>query len=172
MIPATMTTHHYSSMRICMCQHCSTQTHSSAEGNRKGVAFTPLQYKQHIKKLKSTIATKSLPNIPTSATGSECPQILLDQINPADYSQLTQSTFSTPAGLNSTAQKPYSGSQNLPSQDLQNIICAILSLRYNIPCRASCILNPALNLLIKSSISSSGGPPSCIPYTSRSQYHI
>ncbi|MBW0573283.1 hypothetical protein O181_112998 [Austropuccinia psidii MF-1] len=38
------------------------------------------------------------------------------------------------------------------------IISAILSLRYNIPHRASRILNPALNLLIKSSISSSGGP--------------
>ncbi|MBW0495576.1 hypothetical protein O181_035291 [Austropuccinia psidii MF-1] len=38
------------------------------------------------------------------------------------------------------------------------IICAILSLRYNIPCRAFHILKPALNLLIKSSISSSGGP--------------
>ncbi|MBW0519206.1 hypothetical protein O181_058921 [Austropuccinia psidii MF-1] len=39
------------------------------------------------------------------------------------------------------------------------IISAILSLRYNIPCRASRILNPALNLLIKSSISRSGGLP-------------
>ncbi|MBW0474686.1 hypothetical protein O181_014401 [Austropuccinia psidii MF-1] len=101
-----MTTRHYSSMRICMCQHCSTQTHSSTEGDRQGVAFTPFQYKEHIKKLKSTIAPKSLPNIPTSALVSECPQILLDQIFPDDYSQLTQSTFSTPAGLNSTAQKP------------------------------------------------------------------
>ncbi|MBW0475079.1 hypothetical protein O181_014794 [Austropuccinia psidii MF-1] len=91
-----MTTHPYSSMRICMCQHCSTQTDSSPGGDRQGVAFTPFQYKQHIKKLKSTIATKSLPNIPTSASGSDCPQTLLDQIFPADYSQLTQSTFSTP----------------------------------------------------------------------------
>ncbi|MBW0530040.1 hypothetical protein O181_069755 [Austropuccinia psidii MF-1] len=39
------------------------------------------------------------------------------------------------------------------------IISAILSLRYNIPRRASRILNPSLNLLIKSIISSSGGPP-------------
>ncbi|MBW0530624.1 hypothetical protein O181_070339 [Austropuccinia psidii MF-1] len=39
------------------------------------------------------------------------------------------------------------------------IISAILSLRYNIPRRASRILNPTLNLLIKSSISRSGGPP-------------
>ncbi|MBW0562434.1 hypothetical protein O181_102149 [Austropuccinia psidii MF-1] len=39
------------------------------------------------------------------------------------------------------------------------IISAFLSLRYNIPCRDSRILNPAPNLLIKSSISSSGGPP-------------
>ncbi|MBW0572955.1 hypothetical protein O181_112670 [Austropuccinia psidii MF-1] len=146
-------------MRICMCKHCSTQTHSSAEGDRQGVSFTPFQYKQSIKKLKSTIVPKYLPNIPTSASGSESPQILLDQIFPADYSKLTQSTFSTPEGLNSTAQKPYSGSQNLQSQDLGMIISAILSLRYNIPHRASRILNPALNLLIKSSISSSGGPP-------------
>ncbi|MBW0491331.1 hypothetical protein O181_031046 [Austropuccinia psidii MF-1] len=154
-----MTTRRYSSMHICMCQHCSTQTHSSAEGDRQGVALKPFQYKQHIKKLKSTIEPKSLPNIPTSASGSECPQILLDQIFPADYSQSTQSTFSTPVGLNSTAQKPYSGSQSLPPQDLGMIISAILSLRYNIPCRSLHILNPALNLLIKSSISSSGGPP-------------
>ncbi|MBW0480180.1 hypothetical protein O181_019895 [Austropuccinia psidii MF-1] len=77
----------------------------------------------------------------------------------ADYSQLTQSTFSTPAGLNSTAQKPYSGSQKPPPKDLGMIISAILSLGYHIPCRASCIINPALNLLIKSIISSSGGPP-------------
>ncbi|MBW0477927.1 hypothetical protein O181_017642 [Austropuccinia psidii MF-1] len=39
------------------------------------------------------------------------------------------------------------------------IISAILSLRCNIPRRDSHILNPALNLLIKSSISSLGGPP-------------
>ncbi|MBW0474097.1 hypothetical protein O181_013812 [Austropuccinia psidii MF-1] len=39
------------------------------------------------------------------------------------------------------------------------IISAILSLRDNITHRASCILNPTLNLLIKSSISSSGGHP-------------
>ncbi|MBW0514015.1 hypothetical protein O181_053730 [Austropuccinia psidii MF-1] len=154
-----MTTRRYSPMRICMFQHCSTQTHSSAEGDRQGVSFTPLQYKQHIQKLKSTIAPKFLPNIPTSGSISECPQILLDQIFPVDYSQLTQSTFSTAVGLNSTAQKPYSGSQNLPPQDLGMIISAILSLRYNIPCRASRILSPSLNLLIKSSISSSGGPP-------------
>ncbi|MBW0583220.1 hypothetical protein O181_122935 [Austropuccinia psidii MF-1] len=140
-----------------MCQHCSTQTHSSSEGDRQGVAFTPSQYKQHIKNLKPTITPKSLPNIPTSASGSECPQILLDQIFPADYSQFTQSNFSNPAGLNSTAQKPYSGSQNLPPQDLGMIISAILSLCYNIPFRDSHILNPSLNLLIKSSISSSGG---------------
>ncbi|MBW0511216.1 hypothetical protein O181_050931 [Austropuccinia psidii MF-1] len=154
-----MTTRHYSSKLICMCQHCSTQTHSSAEGDRQGVAFTPFQYNQQIKKLKSTIAPKSLPKIPTSASGSECPQILLVQSFPADYSQLTQSTFSTPACLNSTAQKPYSVSQNLPPQDLGVIISAILSLRYNITRRALQILNPALSLLIKSSISSSGGPP-------------
>ncbi|MBW0467341.1 hypothetical protein O181_007056 [Austropuccinia psidii MF-1] len=129
-----MSTRRYSSMRICMCQHCSTQTHSSPEGDRKGVAFTPLQYKQHIKKFKSAIAPTSLPNIPTSASGSE-------QI------------------LHTTEQKPYSGSPNLPPQDLGMIISAILSLRYNTPRRASFILNPALNLLIKSSISSSGGPP-------------
>ncbi|MBW0480577.1 hypothetical protein O181_020292 [Austropuccinia psidii MF-1] len=142
-----------------MCQHCSTQTHSSPEGDRKGVAFTPFQYKQHIKKLKSAIAPKSLPNIPTSASGSEFPQTLLDHIFPADYPQLTQSIFSTPLGLTSTAQNPYRRSPNLPAQDLGMIISAILSLRYNIPCRASHILNPALNLLIKSIISSSGGHP-------------
>ncbi|MBW0479834.1 hypothetical protein O181_019549 [Austropuccinia psidii MF-1] len=77
----------------------------------------------------------------------------------SDYSQLTQSTFSTPPGLTSTAQKTYSGSPNLPQQDLGIIISAILSLIYNIPHRASCILNPSLNLLIKYSISSSGGHP-------------
>ncbi|MBW0574218.1 hypothetical protein O181_113933 [Austropuccinia psidii MF-1] len=89
-----------------MFQHCSTQTHSSPEGDGPVVSFSPFQYKQHIKKLNSTIAPKSLPNIPTSASGSECPQNLLDQIFPADYSQLTQITFSIPAGLTSTAQKP------------------------------------------------------------------
>ncbi|MBW0524397.1 hypothetical protein O181_064112 [Austropuccinia psidii MF-1] len=142
-----------------MCQRCLTQTHSSFEGDRQGVSFTPFQYKQQIKKLKTTITPKSLPNIPTSASGSECPQILSEQISPSVYSQLTQRTFSTPEGLNSTAQKPYSGSQNLPRQDLEMIISAILSLRDNIPHRPSCIITPTLNLLIKSSISSSGGPP-------------
>ncbi|MBW0561142.1 hypothetical protein O181_100857 [Austropuccinia psidii MF-1] len=142
-----------------MCQHCATQTHSSPEGDRQGVAFPPFQYKQHIQKLESTISPKSLPNIPTSASGSECLQILLDQIFQADYSQLTQRTFSTAEGLNSTAQKPYSGSKNLPPQDLGMITSAILSLGYNIPHRAARILNPALNLVIKSSISSSGRPP-------------
>ncbi|MBW0530621.1 hypothetical protein O181_070336 [Austropuccinia psidii MF-1] len=75
-----MTTRRDSSMRICMCQHFSTQTHSSPEGDSHGAAFKPFQYKQHIKKLKSTIAPKYLPNIPTSAKGSECPQLLLDQL--------------------------------------------------------------------------------------------
>ncbi|MBW0525633.1 hypothetical protein O181_065348 [Austropuccinia psidii MF-1] len=146
-------------MRICMCHHCSAQSQSTPEGDRQVVAFTPFQYKQHIKKLKSAIAPKSLPNIPASASGSEFLKIPLDQIFPADYSQLTQSTFSITPGLNSTAHKPYRGSQNLPPQDLGMIISAILSLRYNIPHRVSSILNPALNLLIKSSISSSGGHP-------------
>ncbi|MBW0506140.1 hypothetical protein O181_045855 [Austropuccinia psidii MF-1] len=114
-----------------MCQHCSAQTHSSPEGDRQGFPFTPFQYKKHIKSLKSTLAPKSLPKIPTSASGSECPQVLLDQIFPPDCSQLTQSTFSTPAGLNSAAQKPYSGSQILPPQDLVMIISAILSLRWS-----------------------------------------
>ncbi|MBW0477931.1 hypothetical protein O181_017646 [Austropuccinia psidii MF-1] len=72
-----MTTRRYSSMGICMCQHFSTQKHSSAEGDRQGFAFTPFQYKQHIKKLKSAIAPKRLSNITTSESGSECPQILL-----------------------------------------------------------------------------------------------
>ncbi|MBW0575768.1 hypothetical protein O181_115483 [Austropuccinia psidii MF-1] len=146
-------------MCIWMCQHCLTQRHSSPEADRQGVSFTPFQYKQHNKKLKSAIESKSLPKIPTSASGSEWPQIILDQIYPADYSQLTQSPFSTPLGVNSTSQKPYSSSQNLPSQALGIIISAILSLRYNIPHRASRILNPSLKLLIKSSISSSGGHP-------------
>ncbi|MBW0473235.1 hypothetical protein O181_012950 [Austropuccinia psidii MF-1] len=149
----------YSSMHIYMCQHCSTQTHSSPEGDRQGAAFTPFKYKQHIEKLKSAISPKSLPNIPTSASESECPQILLDQIFLADHSQLTQHTFSTPLGLTSTAQKPYSDSPSLPSQDLGMIISSILSLRYNILHRDSRILNPTLNLLIKSGISSSGGNP-------------
>ncbi|MBW0486865.1 hypothetical protein O181_026580 [Austropuccinia psidii MF-1] len=154
-----MSTCCYSSMCICMCQHCSTQTHSSPEGDRKGVSFTPFQYKQHIKELKSAIAPKSLPNIPTSASGSEFLQILLDQNFPAHYSQLTQITFYTQPGLTSTAQKPYSHSPNIPPQDCGMTISDILSLRYNIPHRASHMLNPALNLLIKSSISSSGGHP-------------
>ncbi|MBW0465885.1 hypothetical protein O181_005600 [Austropuccinia psidii MF-1] len=128
-----MSSRHYSSMCICSCQHFSTQTNSSPEGDRQVVAFTPFQYKQHIKKLKSAIAPKFLPNIPTSASGSECPQILLDQAFPADYSQLTQSTFSTPPGLTSTAHKPYSSSPNLPPQDLGMIISATLSFGFNIP---------------------------------------
>ncbi|MBW0554824.1 hypothetical protein O181_094539, partial [Austropuccinia psidii MF-1] len=65
-----MTTRCYSLMRICMCQHCSTQTHSSPEGDKQGVAFRPFQYKQQIQKLKSTISPKSLSKIPTSASGS------------------------------------------------------------------------------------------------------
>ncbi|MBW0460292.1 hypothetical protein O181_000007 [Austropuccinia psidii MF-1] len=97
-------------MCICICQHCSTQTHSSPEGDRQGFAFTPFQYKQDIRKLKSAIE----PNIPTLASGSECPQNLLDQIFPKYYSQLTQSMFSTTQGPNSTALKPYSRSQQLP----------------------------------------------------------
>ncbi|MBW0534413.1 hypothetical protein O181_074128 [Austropuccinia psidii MF-1] len=102
-----------------MFQHFSTQTHSSPEADRQGVAFTPFQYKQQIKNLKSAIAPKYLPNIPTDASGYECLQILLDEIFLADYSQLTQSTFSTPPGLNSTAQKPYSKSPKLPHKTLE-----------------------------------------------------
>ncbi|MBW0501928.1 hypothetical protein O181_041643 [Austropuccinia psidii MF-1] len=126
-------------MRICLCHHCSTQTHSSPEDDRQGVAFTPFQYKQHIKKLKSAIEPKSLANIPTSASGSD--------------------TTYTPPGLNSTALKAYRWSQTFSPQDLGMTISAILSLRHNIPPRDSHILNPSLNLLIKSSISSSGCHP-------------
>ncbi|MBW0473585.1 hypothetical protein O181_013300 [Austropuccinia psidii MF-1] len=154
-----MSTCRYSSMCICMCQHCSNQTQSSPEGDRQGFAFTTFQYKQHIKKLKSAIAPNSLPKIPTFSSGSECLQTLLDHIFQAYYSQFTQSTFPTPLSLTSTAQNPYSRSSNLPPQDLGMIISAILSLRYNIPRRASHILNLKLNLLIKSSISSLGGHP-------------
>ncbi|MBW0546368.1 hypothetical protein O181_086083 [Austropuccinia psidii MF-1] len=132
-----MSTPHYSSMCICMCQQCSIQTHSSPEGDRQGVAFTPFHYKQHIKKHKEAIEPKSPPNIPTSESGPGCLQIILDQILPADYSQLTHSTFSTTLGINLTAQKPYSNSQNLPPQDLGMMISAILCLRYNISYRAS-----------------------------------
>ncbi|MBW0594128.1 hypothetical protein O181_133843 [Austropuccinia psidii MF-1] len=39
------------------------------------------------------------------------------------------------------------------------IISTILTLRYNIPHKASRILNPTLNLMINSSISSPGGHP-------------
>ncbi|MBW0472190.1 hypothetical protein O181_011905 [Austropuccinia psidii MF-1] len=145
-----------------MCQHFSSQTHSSPEGDRQGVYSTPFQYKQHNKKLKSSIEPKCIPNIPTSASGSECLKNLLDLIFQAHYSQLTQSAFSTQPGLNSTAQKPYSSSQNLGM-----IISVILSLRYNIPGRDSHILNPALNLLIKSSISSSGGHPTPVFHISQ-----
>ncbi|MBW0473644.1 hypothetical protein O181_013359 [Austropuccinia psidii MF-1] len=122
-----------------MCQHCSAQAQSYPEGNRQGVSFTPFQNKPHIEKLKSAISPESIPNIPTSASASD--------------------TFSTPPVLNSTAQKSYSWSKNIPPQDLGVIMSAILSLRYNILLRASHILNPTLNLLIKSSISSSSGHP-------------
>ncbi|MBW0477344.1 hypothetical protein O181_017059 [Austropuccinia psidii MF-1] len=73
-----------------MFQHCSTQTHSSTEGDRQGVAFKPFQYKQHIKKLKKTIAPKSLPNIPTSSSGSECliGPIILICLNPPPSERL------------------------------------------------------------------------------------
>ncbi|MBW0496359.1 hypothetical protein O181_036074 [Austropuccinia psidii MF-1] len=116
-----MSTPHYSSMRICMCQHCSTQTHSSPEGDMLEVAFTTFKYKQHIKQIKSAIEPNAIPNIPTLASGSECLQILFDQIFPRDYSQLIQSTFSTSQGVNSTALKPYRGSQNIPPHDLRMI---------------------------------------------------
>ncbi|MBW0506584.1 hypothetical protein O181_046299 [Austropuccinia psidii MF-1] len=114
-----MSTPLYSSMRICMCQHFSSQTHSPPEDDRKGVSFKPFQYKHHIKKLKSAIEPKCIPNIPNSASGSECPQILLDPIFTAYYSQLTQSTFFTPPGLNSTAKRPYSSSQTFHHNTLE-----------------------------------------------------
>ncbi|MBW0526308.1 hypothetical protein O181_066023 [Austropuccinia psidii MF-1] len=113
-------------MGICMCQNFSTQTHSSPEGDRQGVAFTPFQYKQHMKKLKSGIEPNDIPSIPNFTSGSE-------------------------------SLKPYSRSQKLTPPDLGMIISAILSLRHNIAGRASHILTPTLNLLIKSIISSSGG---------------
>ncbi|MBW0528330.1 hypothetical protein O181_068045 [Austropuccinia psidii MF-1] len=104
-----MSTPHNSSIHICMSQHCSTQSHPSPEGDGQGVAFTPFQDKQHIKNLQSAIESNSIPNMPTSGSQSEFQKILLDQIFSTYYSQLNQSKFSTPAGLNSTAQKSYSG---------------------------------------------------------------
>ncbi|MBW0577626.1 hypothetical protein O181_117341 [Austropuccinia psidii MF-1] len=65
--------------------------------------------------------------------------------------------FSTPPGLNSTVLKSYSRSQKLPAQEIGMIISAMLSLRYNIPCRDSHILTPTMNVLINPSISCSGG---------------
>ncbi|MBW0464261.1 hypothetical protein O181_003976 [Austropuccinia psidii MF-1] len=87
-------------MCICMCKHCSSQTNSSPEGDRQLAALTCFQYKQNIKNLKSAIEHKSIPNIPTSASGSEFLKIVLDQTFPTHYSQLTQSTRSAPPGLN------------------------------------------------------------------------
>ncbi|MBW0581927.1 hypothetical protein O181_121642 [Austropuccinia psidii MF-1] len=118
----------YSSMGICMFQPFSTKTHSCSKGDRQGVAFTPYQHKQHIKKLKSAIEPKIL----TFASGSDCPKTCLVPIFPKDYYQLTQSTFFPQWGLNQTALKEYSGSQKLPPQDLGMIISPILYLRYNI----------------------------------------
>ncbi|MBW0474591.1 hypothetical protein O181_014306 [Austropuccinia psidii MF-1] len=106
-----------------MCQHCATKTNSSPKVDMKGVAFTPFQYKNHIQNSKAAIETRFIPNFPTSASDFESLPIF-----PNDYSQLTHTTFSTPSGLNSTAQKPYSGSQNPPLEDLGIIISAILSL--------------------------------------------
>ncbi|MBW0470034.1 hypothetical protein O181_009749 [Austropuccinia psidii MF-1] len=85
-----MSTPCYSSTHIWMCHHCSTQTHSSPEGDFQVFAFTPFQYKQYINKLKSAIEPKSHLNIPTQASGSECPQIILHQSFPGDSSQLTK----------------------------------------------------------------------------------
>ncbi|MBW0494106.1 hypothetical protein O181_033821 [Austropuccinia psidii MF-1] len=155
-----------------MCHHFSSQTRYSPQGDRKGVAFTSFQYKQHIKKLISAIEPKCLPNIPTLASGFECPKIILNQIFPADYSQLTHRTFSTPIGLRSTAQKSYSSSQKLPPQDLVMIISAILSLRYNIPCRAAHIVNPPETADQVHYLKLRWSPHSHIPYTAPSQYHI
>ncbi|MBW0474956.1 hypothetical protein O181_014671 [Austropuccinia psidii MF-1] len=163
---------HYPSMHIFICQHFSNQKKSSPGGDRQGFSFTPFQYKQHIDKLKYAIEPKAIPNIATLAFGSECWKILLDQIFPNYYSQLTQSTFTTPLGLNLTALKPYWGSQNLPPQDLGMIIFAIVSLRYIIPHRASHIPprpEPTYKvryLKLRWTLHSQ------IPYTSRSQYHI
>ncbi|MBW0482098.1 hypothetical protein O181_021813 [Austropuccinia psidii MF-1] len=127
-----MSTPCYSSICICICKPCSYKTHLSPEGDRKGTAFTPFHYKQHIEQLKSDIEPKNIPKVPTSALGSECLQASLDQNFPKNYYQLTQSTFSTTQGLNSTAQKPYSRSNNLLPQDLGLIVSEILFLRYNI----------------------------------------
>ncbi|MBW0472561.1 hypothetical protein O181_012276 [Austropuccinia psidii MF-1] len=154
-----MSTPCYSSMCIWMFHDCSTQKHSSPEGYRKIFSFKTFQYRQHIKKLKSAIKLKSLPNIPTSASGSEFLKIILHQPFSADYSQLNQRAFSTPLGLNSTALKAYRRSQKLSPQDLGMIISAILSFRYNIPHRDSHIISLALNLLINSIILSSVGHP-------------
>ncbi|MBW0482638.1 hypothetical protein O181_022353 [Austropuccinia psidii MF-1] len=101
----------------------------------------------------------SIPNIPTSESGPGCLQTVLNQIFPNDNSQLMQSTLSISLDLNSTEPNTYSWSENLPPQDFGMIISTILSLSYNIPCRDSHILNPSLKLLIKSSISRSGGHP-------------
>ncbi|MBW0521149.1 hypothetical protein O181_060864 [Austropuccinia psidii MF-1] len=131
-----------------MCRHCSSQAHSSPESDRQVVAFSPFQ----CKKLNPAIEPKSIPNIPTSESGSECLHSSLDQIFPNDYSLFTQSTFFTPPVLNSTSQKPYSCSPKLPPQDLSMMISAIQSLRYNIPCMYSRLPNPTLNLPINSSI--------------------
>ncbi|MBW0515209.1 hypothetical protein O181_054924 [Austropuccinia psidii MF-1] len=134
-----MSTPCYSSMHICMCQHCSAQTHSSPEGDRKLVAFKPVQYKQNIKKLKSAIEPKSLPNIPTSESVFEFLQIIFYKVFLAYYSQFTQSTFSTPTGVNLAAQKPYiSSPKPSPTSSWNDYIC---------------------HSIIKSSISSSGGHP-------------
>ncbi|MBW0528244.1 hypothetical protein O181_067959 [Austropuccinia psidii MF-1] len=83
-----MSTCRHSSMHICMCQHCTTQKHSSPEVDRQGVSFRPLQYKHHIKQLKSAIAPKSLPNIPTSASGSQCPENSIQSNSPCGLSSI------------------------------------------------------------------------------------
>ncbi|MBW0480826.1 hypothetical protein O181_020541 [Austropuccinia psidii MF-1] len=132
-----------------MCQHCSSQTSSSTESDRQGVALRTLQYNQHIKELKLPIECKYISNIPTSESGSEFPQMFLDNVFANDYYLLTQSTFSTLLGLNSTVQKPYSWIQNPPPQEPGIIMSSILCSRYKIPDRAPHNLKLFLNLLNK-----------------------
>ncbi|MBW0484526.1 hypothetical protein O181_024241 [Austropuccinia psidii MF-1] len=70
-----------------MCQHCSTQTHSSPEGDRQGVAFTPFQYKQHISQISMPVSANMTP--------SEIRRFM-------DFNQLRRSHFGRVAIFSST----------------------------------------------------------------------
>ncbi|MBW0521763.1 hypothetical protein O181_061478 [Austropuccinia psidii MF-1] len=149
----------YSSMWICTCSSCSSKTHFSPYEEQSGVTFAPYQYAQHIQKkwsfLNSQLSTAPQANqsIPVQSTSTV---INFDDLLTQEIPNVPYEPPSNVNHFDTSPWNPYQLNQQASPQSLARSISAMLSVNCKISHKASCILNPDFNLLMKNSIGHCG----------------